>query len=165
MKKLAVFLSGFAMVSAVAETNFKQDVFPILEVHCFKCHGPEKQKSGLRLDSRGGMLTGGDLGPAIVPGDAEKSFLIEAITTDDIDQQMPPKGKRLSPEEVATLTRWIAEGAVWPGQMDAVAHKRNETSDHWSFQTLQTEFAHHSIDGFIRSKLEEKTHLDSSKNP
>jgi len=155
VKKFAVFLSVLAMVSAVAETDFKQDVLPILETNCFECHGPEKQKSGLRLDSRGGMLTGGDFGPAIVPGDAEKSFLIEAITTDDIDQQMPPKGKRLSPEEVAILTRWIAEGAVWPGQMDAVAHKRNETSDHWSFQALQTEFAHDSIDGFIRSKLEE----------
>ena len=81
MKKLAVFLFGFATVSAVAESDFKQDVFPIIEAHCFKCHGPEKQESGLRLDSRGGMLTGGDFGPAIVPGDVEKSFLIEAITT------------------------------------------------------------------------------------
>ncbi|MCH2250956.1 MAG: PSD1 and planctomycete cytochrome C domain-containing protein [Cognatishimia sp.] len=161
MKKLAIFLSGLAMTSAAAETDFKQDVFPILEAHCFKCHGPDKQESDLRLDSRAGMLTGGDFGPAIVPGDAAKSYLIKAITTDNVELRMPPKGKRLSPEQVATLNNWIAKGAVWPGQKEAVARNHNRTSDHWSFQSLPTEFAHDSIDGFIHAKLD-KTGLRSS---
>ena len=161
MKKLAIFLSGLAMISAAAETDFKQDVFPILEAHCFKCHGPDKQESDLRLDSRAGMLTGGDFGPAIVPGDAAKSYLIKAITTDNVELRMPPKGKRLSPEQVATLNNWIAKDAVWPGQKEAVARNRNRTSDHWSFQPLPTKFAHDSIDGFIHAKLD-KTGLRSS---
>jgi hypothetical protein len=155
MKTFAVFLSGLAMLSAIAESDFKKDVLPILEAHCFKCHGPDEQKSGLRLDSRGGMRTGGDFGPAIIPGEALKSFLIDVITTDDSDIQMPPKGKRLSLRQVAILTNWIAKGAVWPGQMDAVARKRNESSDHWSFQPLPATFAHDSIDGFIHDRLKE----------
>ena len=149
------FLTALFSFSAAAEPEtFEKNILPILKTHCFECHGPEKQKSGLRLDSRTGMLTGGDFGPAIVPGDAAKSFLIEAITTDKIDFQMPPKGKRLSPEQVGVLTSWIADGAVWPDQMDAVARQRNKTSDHWSFQPLPSEFAHDSIDGFIHAELE-----------
>ena len=145
----------FSFSQAAEKETFKKEVLPILETHCFECHGPEQQESGLRLDSRAGMLIGGDFGPAIVPGDAAKSFLIEVVTTDDTDIQMPPEGKRLSSKQVATLTNWIKDGAVWPGQMDIVAGKRNQLSDHWSFQPLGTDYAHDSIDGFIHAKLNE----------
>jgi len=62
-----------------ANEFFEKSVRPILANNCFECHGPKKQKSGLRLDSRDGMLTGGDTGPAIVPGHPEQSLLIKAI--------------------------------------------------------------------------------------
>jgi hypothetical protein len=157
MRVFTAFFIGLALIIgnlvAAEPDSFEKEVLPILETHCFECHGPEKQKSGLRLDSRAGMLAGGDFGPATVPGDAAKSFLLEVITTDDTDLQMPPKGKRLSSKQVEILTNWIAKGAIWPGQMDAVARQRNETSDHWSFQPLRTDFAHDSIDGFIHARL------------
>jgi hypothetical protein len=165
MRFFTVFFAGVALTTGgsygAEPDSFKKEVLPILEAHCFKCHGPKKQESDLRLDSRGGMLTGGVYGPAIVPGNAAKSYLIKVITTDDVEIRMPPEGKRLSSEQVSTLTKWVAKGAVWPGQMEAVASKRNRTSDHWSFQPLPTEFAHDSIDGFIHAKLNE-TGLRSS---
>jgi cytochrome c553 len=154
---LVIGLAFTTSRSFAAETgSFQKDVLPILKSHCVKCHGPDKQKSGLRLDSRASMLTGGDFGAAIVPGDVAKSLLIEVITTDDVDVQMPPKGKRLSSKQVAILTNWIANGAVWPGQMDAVSQVRNQSSDHWSFQPLRTDFAHDSIDSFIHAKLKQQ---------
>lgn len=93
---------------------FRRDVRPLLRRSCWKCHDGKKQKGGLRLDSRDGMLTGGDDGPALVPGDPDKSLLLARVrlTTDDEDF-MPAKGDPLSAEEVALLTRWIAEGGSW----------------------------------------------------
>src|SRR5437868_1178338 len=80
---------------------FESRVRPVLAEHCFPCHGPKKQKSGLRLDSRAALLQGGDSGPAVLPGDAEKSLLVRAVRHDGA-VKMPPKGK-LPPETVDTL--------------------------------------------------------------
>ncbi|HEY7116031.1 MAG TPA: DUF1549 domain-containing protein, partial [Tepidisphaeraceae bacterium] len=104
--------------------EFNRDVKPILEQHCFKCHGPEKHKGGLRLDSKPSALKGGESGePAIVPGNSLKSHLLELVRTNDPDQAMPPKGERLKAEEIALLQRWIETGAHWsePGGTAAVA--------------------------------------------
>ncbi len=137
----------FRSVTVVAQ-EFEKEVLPILQTHCFKCHGPEEQKSGLRLDSRAALLSGGDFGAAIVPGVAENSLLIEVISSSDDDVKMPPKGDRLTSEQIETLKKWIADGAVWPDQMDAVAEEK-VSSDHWSFQPLAKTFTHESIDGFL----------------
>src|SRR5918998_823038 len=91
---------------------FESRVRPVLATHCLGCHGPEKQKGNLRLDSADAMRTGGDSGPAIAPGDPEQSPLIEAIRYDG-PTQMPPKGK-LGDAEVAALTEWVKSGAHWP---------------------------------------------------
>src|SRR4051812_3974822 len=75
---------------------FETKVRPVLLEHCLKCHGDLKgkePKGGLRADSRAGLLTGGDSGPAIVPGDPVKSKLVEAVRFENPDLQMPPKGK------------------------------------------------------------------------
>ncbi|WP_435008585.1 PSD1 and planctomycete cytochrome C domain-containing protein [Tundrisphaera lichenicola] len=90
---------------------FEGKVRPVLEAHCINCHGPDKQKAGLRLDSREALVRGGDSGPAIEPGQPEASRLIEAVNH-SADIQMPPKG-RLKEQEVANLTRWVREGAPW----------------------------------------------------
>ena len=71
---------------------FEGKVRPILESHCFNCHGPTKQKAGLRLDSRGAMMRGGESGPILEPGDPKSSRLIEVIRYDG-DVQMPPRRK------------------------------------------------------------------------
>ncbi len=91
---------------------FEGKVRPVLEAHCIQCHGASKQKAGLRLDSRAALLKGGDSGQAIEPGRPEGSRLIEAVNH-SADLQMPPKGK-LKEAEVAALSRWVRDGAVWP---------------------------------------------------
>lgn len=83
----------------------------VLSANCFACHGPEKQKSGLRLDSLESILKGGTQGPALVPGDPDKSLLIQAIRYDG-ELQMPPKGK-LEQAEIDALVQWIKAGAIW----------------------------------------------------
>src|ERR1700732_2185321 len=70
---------------------FETRIRPVLVEHCFKCHGDvKKPKADLRLDSRGAMLSGGDQGPALVPGQPKKSLLIKAITYADQELKMPP---------------------------------------------------------------------------
>src|SRR5436309_2389360 len=95
--------------------DFAAQVRPILARACLKCHGPEKPKGGLRLDSRAAAMAGGDSGePAVEPGSPEASGLIQRITSDDPGARMPIRGDRLPPDEIALLSRWIADGAPWP---------------------------------------------------
>ena len=86
---------------------FEKKVRPLLVQHCHACHAASqgKTKGGLTLDRRDGALKGGDSGPAIVPGDPGKSRLIAAIRYENVDLQMPPKGK-LPDDAVAVLTEW-----------------------------------------------------------
>ncbi|MES2707017.1 MAG: PSD1 and planctomycete cytochrome C domain-containing protein [Verrucomicrobiota bacterium] len=119
-----------------APVDFVRGVRPIFRQHCYECHGEKKQKSGLRLDVRSAALKGGDhQGPNIIPGKAAESSLLHLVTTDDEDDMMPPAGDRLSAAEIATLTAWINEGAVWPEGADEV--KLKDRRDHWSFRPLQ----------------------------
>jgi hypothetical protein len=136
MKKIPRFLCLLAM-PLLGAIDYEADIKPIFDAHCIECHGPDKQKASLRVDQRPLMLLGGDSGlPAIVPGDPAKSFLIEAIKGADPDSRMPPKkaGDLLPAAEIAKLEAWVAEGAIWPGQMDLVAEQRG--ADHWSFQPI-----------------------------
>src|SRR2546423_2049190 len=111
---LAVVVLFAQSAQAAPPPDFDRDVRPILEQHCFKCHGPEKQKGGLRLDVKPAALKGGDSGePAIVPGNSLKSHLIQLVSSNDPEQAMPPKGERLKPEEIARLQKWIETGAHW----------------------------------------------------
>ena len=88
------------------EQFFETKVRPILAEHCFKCHGPERHKANLRLDSLHAMLAGGDSGPALIAGDAEHSLLVQAISYSDDYVQMPPS-KKLPDALIADLTRWV----------------------------------------------------------
>ncbi len=121
---------------------FEKEVRPLLTAKCLGCHGPQKQKGGLRLDSRTSALAGGDSGPAIIPGKPGESRLVDAINYGET-VQMPPKSK-LPASEVATLTKWVAMNAPWPddgptksvetGPASAAWKKRTE---HWSLEPLR----------------------------
>src|SRR5690349_13242898 len=107
---LAFALLGVVPTSGAADNAaglefFEQKIRPILADNCYKCHGQEstKVKGGLFLETREGLLKGGDSGPAIVPGQPDQSLLIKAVRYQDEKLQMPPKGKRLSPEKIADL--------------------------------------------------------------
>ncbi len=90
--------------------TFHQQVLPILRENCFRCHG-EKAQGGLRLDSRQQALASGDSEiPAVVPGDPEASELFQRVRAGD----MPPTEEGLAPDQIATLEKWIANGALWP---------------------------------------------------
>jgi cytochrome c553 len=121
---------------------FEEQIRPLLAGSCYRCHSSEadKVKGGLLLDSRAGLLEGGGSGPAIVPGDPDKSLLVLAVRYADEDLEMPPK-KPLAPEAVRDLERWVAMGAPWPQAVTAEALGEREHGidieagkEWWSFQ-------------------------------
>ncbi len=118
-----VAFAGLAGASALAAEParaqfdfFENRIRPIFANHCYKCHSQqaEKIKGGLLLDTREGLLQGGDTGRVIVAGDPEKSLLIEAVRYTNPDLQMPPKGQKLSEAQVADLVAWVKMGAPDP---------------------------------------------------
>ncbi|MEX2114855.1 MAG: PSD1 and planctomycete cytochrome C domain-containing protein [Pirellulales bacterium] len=117
--------------AAAAKVDFARDIGPIFVEHCYECHGPDAQESGLRLDQRDAALAGGDSGALFVAGKSGESELIRRITVEG-DERMPPVGdnnKPLSAEQVATLKAWVDAGGAWP------AAAASGTS-HWSFQPI-----------------------------
>jgi hypothetical protein len=93
--------------------DFNHDIVPILREHCAECHSGDKKKGGLSFNTRAALLEGSENGEVLTLGNADDSFLIEAVTTDDEDFQMPPKGDRLSPIQVALLKSWIDAKLPW----------------------------------------------------
>jgi hypothetical protein len=96
---------------------FESKIRPLLAERCYKCHGPAKQESGLRLDTRAGILEGGNAGPAVVPGKPTDSLLLTAVSYDDADLKMPPD-RKLAAGQIADLKRWVAMGAPHPDASD-----------------------------------------------
>jgi hypothetical protein len=122
---------------------FERKIRPILVARCYECHSGDSKSPGgsLRLDSRDGMLTGGDSGPAVVPGEPEKSLLLQAISYQSELVQMPPNGK-LPEAEIRLLTEWLKRGAMAPDAA-APAASAKKTIDFeqgrkfWSFQPVR----------------------------
>jgi hypothetical protein len=116
---VAAGLTGASVARADEIISFTDSVLPLLQAKCISCHGSEKQEGGLRLDSAERAGAGGDRGPALVPGAPDKSLLIESITFQNPDLQMPPKQK-LSAKEIETFTQWVRQGASWPKETRSV---------------------------------------------
>ncbi len=124
-------------VHAEAAPDFASEIAPLLEKHCYDCHGPEKQSGGIRLDQRDSAFAGGDSGTvSIVPGKPDDSELLYRITSTDKDEHMPPKGDRLAAGEIALIRDWISSGAPWAGT-GAPSPAPVPGSDHWSFQPIR----------------------------
>lgn len=151
------FLFAVSIVSGSAK--FESQILPILETKCFKCHGQDKQKSDLRLDSVTGINKGGNSGePLFVRGNSSKSLIAHLINSDDLEERMPPEGEtELTIEERALISEWIDAGAQMP-----LPEKVIELStDHWSFQPVQRPkipelkggWANNEIDSFILEKM------------
>jgi hypothetical protein len=153
----------------VNDEFFEKKVRPILVERCVSCHGKEKQKGDLRLDSREAALKGGDTGPAIAPGEPEKSLLVKAIRYTDTGLQMPKKGK-LPAEQIAVLETWVKGGAPWPADGTTGPGGAAEKFDlqarakvHWSFQPIKRPLVssiqspqskiQNPIDSFLMAKL------------
>ena len=107
--------------------NFHREVRPILESTCVECHGIEKQKGGLRLDTLAYAQKGGDSGPALVAGNLEDSLLLDRIFLPaDDDEIMPPENGPLSPAQQDILKRWIKTGGHWPKGVQLFPHSPRE---------------------------------------
>ena len=141
---------------------FESSVRPILAEHCDKCHGAKKQWANLRLDSREGLLKGGDSGPAIVPGNSKDSLLIQAVREPDEKLRMPKEGK-LTDRQIADLVKWVEMGA--PFSPAAVVVGRNRDPNHWAFQPAKdpplpivkdAAWPANGLDTFIFAKLQAK---------
>lgn len=93
--------------------SYAKDIKPLFEKSCFKCHGAEKQKGKLRLDSLDAALKGGENGKSITPGDSAKSTLVHSIARLNEDEAMPPEGKAdpLTKEQIGVVRAWIDQGA------------------------------------------------------
>jgi cytochrome c553 len=167
---------GSATGSAIADDAaefFESKVRPVLATRCISCHGPDKQKAGLRLDTAEGMKKGGESGAVIAPGKPEESRLVEAVKYHDPDLQMPPKGK-LPAAEVEALSRWVKSGAVWPevgrepksASTEARAGKVSaEDRAFWSFRPVakveppavkDAEWSKSAIDRFVFAAMTSK---------
>ena len=168
-------LLGISIAPAIGADGtafFENKVRPILVARCYDCHSEQadKQKGGLWLDRRAGWETGGDSGPALVPGNLEQSLLIKSIRYFDEDLQMPPKGK-LPTAELQVLEQWIAMGAPDPRDAALARAMRKQEIDFaaarksWAFRPhpevhppaiKNGEWPTSPVDRFILSRLEEK---------
>jgi hypothetical protein len=159
---------NFGVVTNVGYAHvefFEQKIRPVLVEHCYKCHSAEseKLKGGLRLDSREGMLKGGETGPAIVPGAPDRSLLYGRIQSG----QMPVGGKPLAKEELDRVRMWIEQGAPAMNPEAATGLPGASPADraHWAFQPPKTPAipavtraarVRTPIDAFVLAELEKK---------
>jgi hypothetical protein len=151
---------------------FEKNIRPILTERCYECHSKEKgvSKGGLIMDSRQGMLAGGDLGPAVVPGDLKKSLIVVAVHQADPDISMPPRkaGAKLSSTQIGLIEQWIKMGAPAPAGAGGakLTGLSDKARDHWAFQPVRevtvpaklsdAAWVQNEIDAFIMAKLDEK---------
>jgi len=161
-------LAAWPVWSQSKDDFFEAKVRPILATECFACH-TDSQLGALRLDSREAMLRGGKSGPAIVPGDPDKSLLIAALR--QTGELKMPKGGKLSADQIEAIATWIRTGAVWPDTGTAKVASKGELAidparrAFWSFQPLHpapapsvqnTRWPKNEIDRFILARLEKE---------
>jgi len=169
MQGASLAAAPVAKVDAAGLEFFEKNIRPLLADHCYECHSAAKStsKGGLRLDSRGAALKGGDNGSAVLPGQVEKSLLVKAVRYGDPDLAMPPakKGGRLTDAQVALLERWVEMGAPMPADGAKLSGLTDKARQHWAFQPVrkpavpivkQSNWVRTPVDAFVLAKLEEK---------
>lgn len=169
---LGVSSSAFAedRTEAARVEFFERKVRPIFVAHCYTCHAADTRPTGgLRVDDRRGLLTGGNSGPAIVPGEPDKSLLLARVTHADPKRRMPQEGQPLSAQQIADLRTWIKDGAAWPavkiprslGKPKPFYDKLRR--EHWAWQPLtdpkvpqvnDESWVRDAIDRFVLARLE-----------
>jgi mono/diheme cytochrome c family protein len=151
-----------AIAFAAEPIDYLRDVKPILSKNCFKCHGPDKRQSELRLDTAAFMFKGGKTGPVVVAGKSSESRLIDAVTGANGAPAMPAKADPLDKKQIAILRNWIDAGAKAPADE---APEKPIAQRHWAFQPIKrpeeptvknTAWCRNSIDRFILARLEKE---------
>jgi hypothetical protein len=158
-----ILLSASPLLAA-ERVDYVRQIKPILAKNCYECHGPQKQRSGLRLDTAAAIRKGGDSGPGIVPGDSGASKLIKAVTGTDDTKLMPPREPRLTALQVDLLKAWIDQGAQAPAA-ELPQEPAREAIRHWAFHApvrppvpvvKNAAWARNPIDYFILARLEKE---------
>jgi len=157
----AVVKKDATMVSN-KDVDFQRDIQPIFSEHCYRCHGADKQKNGLRLDKKSSAFAGGDSGKVILSGKSSESLLVKLVSGGDPERIMPPKGARLTGAQIGLLRHWIDSGAPWPD--DSIANSQTNRV-HWSFQrpirptvppVKHKASVRNPIDAFVLARLEKE---------
>ncbi len=153
-----VMATGAAEPGPRPAVDFARDIHPVLQRSCFECHGPDKQRGQLRLDTGAAMLKGGENGPAVVPGQPERSELLRRITlSKGSDGAMPARGEPLTQDQIALVRAWIAQGAKWPATP--------LSAQHWAYvkptrpalpEVKDTTWPRNAVDHFILARLEQE---------
>ena len=175
LSAVLVIASAFAIHLAASDPTteqiqfFESKIRPVLAENCYTCHSlnANPRFANLRLDSRAGMLAGGERGPAVVPGDPNASQLIQAVRHENL--KMPPAG-RLAEAKIAALVEWVEMGAPWPREEASAdvesaskANPEDAAADHWAWQPVRKstppavrndDWRSNPIDHFILRKLE-----------
>jgi mono/diheme cytochrome c family protein len=161
---IALALAFVAPIAFAEEktVDYTTQIKPLLQARCYACHGALKQQAGLRLDTAASIIRGGESGPAIARGDAEKSLLVAKVSAKG-EERMPPEseGEPLSAEQIALLRAWITAGASAPGDEKPEADPRA----HWAFQPIvrpqiplvrNTALVRNPIDAFVARQHAER---------
>jgi len=111
--RLPISLLLLSSLPAAAAVDFSHQIVPILREHCADCHAGDKKKGGFSFNERESLMDGGEDGAVVVSGKSADSAMIRLMLSTDPDEQMPPKGKRVPPEQIALLKQWIDEGLAW----------------------------------------------------
>lgn len=161
-----------SLTAQEAKVDFTKHIQPIFSENCYKCHGPDNQESGLRLDKKSFAMKGGERGAPILPGKAAESILFRAINGSGEDvPRMPKKADPLSSENVALIRTWIEQGADWP-ESETAEEPGKDPKDHWAFKAparpplpsiKAQDWVKTPIDTFILAKLESEKLAPSSE--
>jgi hypothetical protein len=165
-----ILLFSCAVFAAAAQTSssdfFEKKIRPMFAEHCYDCHSAtaKKVKGGLKLDTPEAISKGGESGALFVSGDPEKSLLVKAVRYIDPDLQMPPKDKKLSSEQIATIEQWVKIGAPMPvsNQFSAISESVLAARTNWAFArprdppVPRIAGSSSPIDAFLRSRMAEK---------
>ncbi|MCH2203403.1 MAG: PSD1 and planctomycete cytochrome C domain-containing protein [Fuerstiella sp.] len=155
-------VSAMMPIAVLADrVDYERDVKPILKTHCYSCHGGLKQESGLRLDTGILIRAGGDGGPAVLGGTAERSLLVKRITESDESLRMPLESNSLAPEQIQLIRDWINHGALSPKD----EQPEDDPRAHWAFKkpirpvvpiVKNTAWLGNSVDAFLAAQHEQR---------
>ena len=177
VKLAGLIVLSMASVPVAAQTRdvnrdaslrfFENRIRPQLAENCYECHGPERQESGLRLDTYAGIIEGGDTGEAVVPGEPDESLLLVALSYENEELEMPPDGK-LSDRVVMDMRQWIEMGAPHPDQgrpVKEASPQEPQEEQQWSFipprtgrlpEVRQAGWPQSPLDHHVLSRLEKR---------
>ena len=171
-----VFLTGHAFSATSTPTQiefFEKNIRPVLAAECYECHSSTKRKGGLALDTRDGLLKGGESGPALVPGQPDSSLLIQVLRHTHQKLKMPKNGAKLDARALANFAEWIRQGAPDPRTRSAPATAPAQSAtwadtlafrrQWWSFQPLKkpavptpknSAWSTNAVDRFLLAQIE-----------